>query len=124
MNGINITQEILNLYRINILTATDNNILLPVYQEDEAILIHLCHISGIKPAFLIHDFLRCLFIIIITGHYPGSLNRKLADLSLGNLIPLLVHNLNLPAKARLSDCTNLINIFYSKMNTSGSDGLA
>ena len=45
MNGINITQEILNLYRINILTATNNNILLPVYQKDEAIPI--CAISPV-----------------------------------------------------------------------------
>lgn len=46
------TQEILDLYRINILTTADDNILLTVNQIDEAICILLCHISGIQPSIL------------------------------------------------------------------------
>ena len=50
MNGIVRADEILNLYRIEVLAAADNYVFLAVNQIIEAVLILHRHVSGKKPA--------------------------------------------------------------------------
>ena len=42
-------QEVLDLDGVEVLTAGDDDVLLPVYQEVETVLILLGHIAGVEP---------------------------------------------------------------------------
>ena len=114
-----LAQEILDLYRINILASTDDDILFPVNKEIKSILILSCHISGEQPAVL--DCLRgCFLISIITGHHARSLDTELSDFALWDCHTVLVHDLTFPAVTRHTDRTDLMDILHTQMHAARS----
>ena len=115
-------QEIFNLYRIQVLTAGDDHVLLPVHQIDEAILILTGHIAGEEPAVL-QDFGSGLGILIVAGHDAVALDNQLAHVALGHILATLIHDAGLPAKAGLADGTHLMDVLHAQMDTAGADGL-
>ncbi len=114
-------EKILNLHRIDIFTAADDDILLPVNQIDKPILIHLCHVPGIEPVS-VKNLVGSFGIVVIAFHYPRSLNCQLAHLAPGGLTAVLTYDPCLPAISRHTDGTYLMYIFHSEMHASRTDG--
>ena len=111
-----LAQEILDLYRIDILAPTDDDILLTIDKEIKSILILSCHISGEQPA--VPDRLRgCFLISVITGHHARSLDTKFSDFALRDGHAVLVHNLTFPTIARHADGSDLMDILHTQMHT-------
>ena len=119
-NFIISTKKIFNLYRINILSATDNDVFLTVNQIDKSIFIFHCHISSIQPAIMKY-FSRCFFIFIIASHDSRTFDCQLSSFALCDQISILIDNLCLPAKSCFTDRTDFINMIQSEMHTSRSN---
>jgi len=45
-----LSQGVFNLCRENVLAAPDDEVFCPVGKEDEAFLVFICKVTGIKPA--------------------------------------------------------------------------
>ena len=59
----------------------------------------------------------------IATELKTELNRKLADFSARNIVSVLVHYANLPAITGFSDCSDLMYVVHTQVNTSRSDRL-
>ena len=113
---IMLAQEIFDLYRIDVLASTDDDILLPVNKEIESILVLSCHISGEQPA--VPDRLCGSFLIsVITGHHARSLDTEFSDFALWHGHAVLVYNLTFPTIARHTDGSDLMDILHTQMHT-------
>ena len=53
VDGVVGAQEVLDLNGIKVLAAGNDDVLLTVYKEDEAVLVLHGHVSGIEPAALV-----------------------------------------------------------------------
>ena len=116
LDFVMLAQEILDLYRVDVLASTDDDILLTVNKEIKSILILSCHISGEQPA--VPDRLRGGFLIpVITGHHARSLDTEFSDFTLWHGHAVLVHNLTFPAIARHTDGSDLMDILHTQMHT-------
>ena len=115
-------EEVLYLYRVDILSTTDYNIFLSIYKINKSIFVLHSHISCVQPAVL--QALLCrLWILIVACHDSRTLEDKLADCALLDLCSVLVHDLCLPAVARHTDSSDLMYVLYSQMYSAWSDGL-
>ena len=121
MDCVVLTDEILNLNGIEVFATTDDDIFLAVYKEIEAILVLHCHIAGEEPAVL-QNFGSGLLIIIVALHDTGPFDDEFADFALLYFLTVLVADLALPAIAGNADGTDLVDVFYTQMNGTGSDG--
>ena len=114
-------QEVLDLDRIEVLTAGDDNVLLTVDQEDEAVLIQSGHIAGMEPA--VDDGLGGRFrVLIILQHDAGSLDTEFTDFTIRDRYILLIHDLGLPAISGNADGADLVDILHTQMDTAGAGG--
>ena len=116
-------QEIFNLYRIQILTAADNDILFPVYQEDKSVLILLRHISRIEPSIL-QRFFRRLLIMVIAGHHARTLKKQFPHAPRLYVSSILIHNSGLPPISGFTNSSHFMDILYAKMYRAWSDRFA
>ena len=115
-------EEVLYLYRVDILSTTDYNIFLSIYKINKSIFVLHSHISCVQPAVL--QALLCrLRILVVAGHDTRSLEDKLADCALLNLCSVLIHDLCLPAITRHAYSSDLMYVLYSQMYSARSDGL-
>ena len=114
-------QEVLDLNRVDILSAGDDDIFLAVYQENESVRIQHCHVAGIQPAIL-QDFGSRFRIIEVLSHDTGTFDTEFADLPLLDFIAVLVSDHALPAIARNADGTDLVDIFQAKVYAAGACG--
>ena len=115
-------EEILNLYRVDVLPTADHHVLLPVYQEIKSVGILHGHVSSIEPPILQH-LGSGLRIIVVTGHNARAFHTEFPHLTLGDFRPVLIHHLDLPAVARHPDGAHLLNIVYSQVDTARAGGL-
>ena len=122
MHFIICTDEIFNLYRIEVFTTTDDNVFLTVYKKNEAVFVFLCHISRKEPAVCKHFLCRFL-IAIIANHNAVTFDCKLADLTFFYFIAVFIHNFHLPAVACFSDTADFMYILHTEMYTTRSDRL-
>ena len=102
LDGVVTAQEVLDLYRIEVLAAGDDDVLLAVHQIDETVRILHRHVAGKQPAVAEHLAGR-LLVLVVTGHHTGTLDGELADLALTDIAAPLVDNAHLPAVARYAD---------------------
>ena len=112
-------QEILDLYRIQVLTAGNNNIFLTVDKENKSVLILHGHIAGVQPAIL-DCFSSSFGVMIVAAHHARAFYAQLAYLSMLNGFILLSHDLALPSIAGNADSANLVHIFHPQMHAAGT----
>ena len=116
------TEEILDLYGIQILTAGDDDVLLTVHQIDESVLVLLGHIAGQEP-IAPHNLGGSLGILVVAAHDAGAAYGQFAYLATGHVAEMLVHDAGLPAKSSLADGTHVIDVLHAQMHAAGADGL-
>ena len=115
-------EEALDLNRVQVLTAGDDDVLLAVHQIVEAFLVLARHVAGVEPA-LLDRFLGGLRILVVLLHDARALDAELADLSLRHRIVILVHDLALPAEARDADGADLADVLDAEVHAAGAGGL-
>ena len=116
-------EEILNLNRIDILAAGDDDILLAIHQIVKSVFILLGHVSGIQPAVLRQNLRCCFGIFVIFDHDRRPANCKLTHLTLLLFLPALIDDLCLPAESRNADSTHLVDILHAEVHTARSQRL-
>ena len=114
-------EERFNLDRIQVFASGNDDILLPVNEENEAVLVLPRHISGMEPAVL-QDF-RCRFrIIVILLHDTRALYAEFTDFTLLHGDIIFIHDLCLPVIPRNADGADFIRIAQAKMDAARTRG--
>ena len=114
-------QEVFDLYRIQVFTAGDNNILFPVHQIVEAVLVLAGHVAGPQPA-VVEDFRRGLGVFIVADHDAVAAEGQLAYLAVGHVVALLVYDAGFPAETGFADGAHLVDVLHAQMDRAGADG--
>ena len=120
LNRVVCSQEVLNLNRIDVLSAGDDNVLFAVYKVDKSVLVAFSHIAGIQPAVTVKNLVGSLSVLVVALHNARALNRKLAN-AVAHFVALGIDNLNLPAVTGYADCAYLMSVFYSEVNAARAD---
>ena len=116
-------KEIFDLDGIDVLAAGDDDVLLAVYQEVEAVLVLHRHIAGIQPSVLIQDF-SCRFrIVVVADHDAGALHCQLSDFTLLNFLTVLIDDLALPLVSGDTDRADLVHVLNAEVHAAGSERL-
>ena len=123
LNGRIGAEKVLNLYGVDILTAGDDHVLLPIYQVVEAVGILHGHITGFQPAVGGEHLSRSFRIVVIAGHHAGALDTQLAHIALGDLTgTVLGQNFALPAIAGHTNGADLVDVFHAQMDAARAGG--
>ena len=117
------TEEVLDLDRVEVLSARDDNVLFAVYKIDKTILVHAGHVARQEPAVVGQDLIGSGGILVVALHDTVALDRQLAYLTLLNRVAVLVQNAGLPTVARNADGTHLVDVLHAQVDTTGADGL-
>ena len=117
------SEEVLDLYRIKVFTAADNNVFFTVNKVNKTVLIFLSHITCIKPAVL-QCFGSSLFVTVVALHNSGTFDKELANLSALDFFSVFISYSYFPAEACFSDGTDFVYILDTKMYTARSDRFA
>ena len=115
-------QEVLNLDRVDILSAGDDDIFFAIHQEVKAVLVLLGHIAGVEPLPVEHGG-GGLGVVVVAPHDAGTLDTKLTHrpgLNFGAAI--LLHNLALPSVAGNANGAHLVDVLHAQMDTAGTGG--
>ena len=115
-------QEGFDLYGIEVFATGDDNVLLAVYQEIEAVSILLRHIAGAQEAILHQNLGSGLGITVVALHDAGTLYAEFAYFSLLYSIIVFVNYLAFPAKARHTDGAYLVYVLHAKMYAAWTSG--
>ena len=115
-------QEVLDLHRVDVLAARDDDVLFAVHQVDEAVLVLAGHIAGVEPAVVEH--LICgLGVLVVALHDAGAVDGQLAHVAGLYGLALFIDDLGLPAVARLADGAHLVDVVHAQVHAAGADGL-
>src|SRR5262245_16062264 len=73
-------QHLLDLARIDVEASADDQVLLALDDEEEAVLVEAPHVAGVEPlrAYRPRGLVR---VAIVPGHHVGTLHADLADLA-------------------------------------------
>ena len=72
-------QDALDLRRIHVETGRENHVLLPIDDEDAAVLVHPCQIAGVEPPIGFDRFARHFFVAEVALHDDRATHHQLAD---------------------------------------------
>ena len=114
-------EEVLDLDRVDVLTAGYDNVLLTVYEEVEAVFILTCHITCEEPS-VSQGLLGRFRISVVFEHDAGALDAELADLALRYGVAFFVNDLALPTVAGNADGAYFICVFESQVNAAWTGG--
>ena len=114
-------QEIFDLYRVQVLTAGDDDIFLAVYQEVEAVFILDRHITGVKPSLVIQDLFGSFRIVVVADHDAGTLDSEFSDFAAPDFLPVLIDDLALPLVSGFADGADFVNVLDTEMDAAGSE---
>ena len=109
-----LVKHLLDLAGVHVVAAADDHVLGPVDDEVVAVLVAAGQVSAAEPA-VADGRCRGLGLVQLALHHVVSLDRDLTDLTLGNLDPLVVDELELHAldglayRAGLSDRSAWLN---------------
>ena len=122
LDRLECVQEVLDLNRIEILAAGDNDVFLAVDEVVESVLVLYGHIAGVEPAVIVQDLFVGTGILVVLDHDAGTLDGQLSDLAELNVPAVFIDNAAFPSVSRDADGPNLIDIFNAQMDTAGSEG--
>jgi len=120
LDGVVRAQKILDLHRIDVLAARDDDVLFAVHEIDEAVLVRTRHVARVKPA-VFEDLGGGLGIVVVALHHARAPDAQLADCAglYGNAA--FIHNPDLPLVSGLADRAHLGDVFNAEVNTAGPD---
>ena len=106
-DGLVLVEDLLDLARVHVVAAADDQLLLAVDDEEVAVLVDLGHVAGLEPAVLVDGLLRLLLALPVALHHVVALDGDLADLALVDLVAVVVDHLHLDALDRGADRAGL-----------------
>ena len=101
-----LVEHLLDLARIDVVTAADDHVLLAVDDEEVAVLVDLAHVAGVQPAVADRLGGRVLALPVALHHVVAP-DHDLADLALRDLVAVVVDDLHLDALDRSPDRAGL-----------------
>src|SRR5579875_2864906 len=105
-DGRVLVEHLLDLARVDVVAAADDELLLAVDDEEVAVLVDPAHVAGVQPA--VDDGLRRgLRPLPVAAHHVVALDHDLADLADGHLGTVVVDDLHLYAGDRGADRAGL-----------------
>ena len=116
-------QEVLDLNGVKVLTAGNDDVLLAVDKVVEPVFILLRHIAGVEPAVLAKHFRGRLRVVVVADHDRRAFDREFADFALRNRVVLRIEDRALPAVAGDADRADFVDVFNTKMDAAGAEGL-
>src|SRR5215210_978950 len=102
-----LVQHLLDLARVDVVAATDDQVLLAVDDEEVAVLVHLGHVARAEPALLRDGLLVRVVTVPVALHDVVAADHDLADLALWDLVAVVVPHLHLDTLDRGADRAGL-----------------
>src|SRR3954447_18160397 len=97
-----LVEDLLDLARVDVVAAADDQLLLAVDDEEVAVLVDLGHVATVEPAVL-DRVLGGVGLVPVALHDVVALDDDLADLALVDLVAVVVDDLHLDALDRRAD---------------------
>ena len=72
-------QDTLDLCGVHVEPSRENHVLLPIDDEDAAVLVHPCQIAGVEPPIGFDRFARHCFVTEVALHDDRATHHQLAD---------------------------------------------
>ena len=116
-------EEVLDLDGVEVFTAGDDDVLLTVYQVDEAVLVLAGHIARQEPAVVGENLGGGGGVLVVALHDAVTLDSQLAHLALWDGGAVFVQNAGLPSVACDTDGADLVDILHAQVDATGADGL-
>src|SRR5215210_2852925 len=101
-----LVEHLLDLARVDVVAAADDQVLLAVDDEEVAVLVHAGHVAGVEPAAA-HAVLRGLGPAPVALHDVVAADDDLADLARRQVVVVVVDHLHLDALDRRADRARL-----------------
>ena len=101
-----LVEDLLDLARVDVVAAADDQLLLAVDDEEVAVLVDLAHVAAVEPA-VDDGLLGRLLAVPVALHDVVALDDDLADLALLDLVAVVVEQLHLDALDRRADGADL-----------------
>ena len=105
-DGVVLVERLLDLARVDVVAAADDQVLLAVDDEEVAVLVLLGHVAGEEPA-VGDGLLGLLLLAPVALHHVLAPDRDLADLALLDVLAVVVDQLHLDAAHRHADRARL-----------------
>src|SRR5918997_5477275 len=101
-----LVEDLLDLARVDVVAAADDQLLLADHDEEVAVLVDLGHVARVEPA-VVHDLVRGVLAVPVALHDVVALYDDLADLALRDIVAVVVDDLHLDALDRGADGADL-----------------